>query len=45
MGITQIEMVTLCDLAGPPESPRLHRASSKTKLKKRKEQNLRLLGS
>ena len=36
VGITRIEMVTLCDLAGLPGSPRLHRASSKTKLKKRK---------
>ena len=30
-----IEMVTLCDLAGHPESPWLHQASSKTKLENR----------
>ena len=34
MEVTQIEMATLCDLAGLPESPRLHLASSRTKLKK-----------
>ena len=45
VGITQIEMVTLCDLAGLPESLWLHRASSKTKLKKRKERNFRPLVS
>ena len=33
-------MVTLCDLAGLPESPRLQRASSRTKLKKRKKRNV-----
>ena len=33
-------MVTLCDLAGLPESPRLHRASSRIKLKNRKKRNV-----
>ena len=33
-------MVTLCDLAGLPESPRLHRPSSRTKLKKGKKRNV-----
>lgn len=32
--VTRIEMATLCDLEGLPESPRLHLASSRTKLKK-----------
>lgn len=37
MELTRIDMDNLCDLAGLLESPRLHRASSRTKLKKKKE--------
>jgi len=42
MELAQIDMDNLCDLAGLPESLRLHRASSRTKLNKRKKTNFRL---